>query len=209
MREDREGGEEGCEEKNKKTEGKSGKGKGPKGSTRLAYVGSSMQLAILRCPLSRVVIRRIFKVLLVAAPPLPFEPKQTECSVFFRQVARAREREGGRNGLCFRFQLEDQGMGVDGSERNAEVQWGKEREREREGQTNEKKGKRKGGKVLETTRGYYGVKRIFFQRFFSFLSFSFCPMRTRTRCNALQILYTLFKQVVRSIPFTLINLGKT
>ena len=125
----------------------------------------------LRCPLSRVVIRRIFKVLLVAAPPLPFEPKQTECSVFFRQVARAREREGGRNGLCFRFQLEDQGMGVDGSERNAEVQWGKERERE--GGADKRKERKK--KRRESSRDHARVlrgKKNFLPAFF-FLSFFF------------------------------------
>lgn len=94
-------------------------------------------------------------MLLVAAPPLPFEPKQTECSVFFRQVARAREREGGRNGLCFRFQLEDQGMGVDGSERNAEVQWGKEREGERSRQTKRKE-KEKEGKFSRPREGITG-----------------------------------------------------
>lgn len=156
MREDREGGEEGCEEKNKKTEGKSGKGKGPKGSTRLAYVGSSMQLAILRCPLSRVVIRRIFKVLLVAAPPLPFEPKQTECSVFFakwpgRERGRAEETD-----YVLDFNWKTKGWEWMGVRETPRCNGGK-RERERgRGRQTKRKEKEKEGKFSRPREGITG-----------------------------------------------------
>lgn len=155
MREDREGGEEGCEEKNKKTEGKSGKGKGPKGSTRLAYVGSSMQLAILRCPLSRVVIRRIFKVLLVAAPPLPFEPKQSARFFFAKWPGRERGR-AEETDYVLDFNWKTKGWEWMGVRETPRCNGGK-RERERgRGRQTKRKEKEKEGKFSRPREGITG-----------------------------------------------------
>lgn len=91
-----EGLEEGCEEKNKKTEGESANGRVNLGWLFYA-VGDWM--------FSLAVIRRIFKVLLVAASLYPLS-RNKQSARFFSPSGQGGRREVGRNGLCFRFQLE-------------------------------------------------------------------------------------------------------
>lgn len=160
-----------AKEKNKKTEGKSANGKGKGRGSTLVVVLCSWRLDVL----SRGNTSD-FQSAPCCGAALPFEPKQTECSVFFAKWP-GREREGGRNGLCFRFQLEDQGwMGVRETPR---CNGGGRREREGADKRIERKKKRR-----ESSRDHARVlrKKNFLRRFFFTLQ------------GAMPFKFSLFKQ---------------
>ena len=100
------------------------------GVVKVKGVGG-FQLSLERCSIPRLDVpsrgnTSDFQSAAYRGAAVPFEPKQTECLLFSRSGRGGRQ--NGRNGLCFRFQLEDRGtrgerkrhgaIGGEGEERN-------------------------------------------------------------------------------------------
>lgn len=116
---------------------------------------------------SLAVIRRIFKVLLVAAPLYPLSRNKQSARFFSPSGQGGRGREGGRNGLCFRFQLEGNWKEREGARETLEWRGRQTKRKEKEKEEGKFSRPRENKKEFSST--FLRVRR-FLSFFFFFLA---------------------------------------
>lgn len=175
------------EEKNKKTEGKSANGRG-------------QPWVVVLCSWRLDVLSRGNTSDFQSAPccgaALPFEPKQTECSVFFAKWP-GRTREGGREEETD-YVLDFNWKATGRSEREREKRWngGGDKRKER------KKKRRR-----ESSRDHARIKKNFPLLFFVFAAFFlfFFFFLPTYRCNALRFLLRFLFETNNSIDRSILS----